>query len=138
MEQPELFTDERFDSNFKRARSGQAELIQIIDAWSRGYTVAKLLDMFEEVGIPAAKYNSLPEVWEEEQVIFRKLRATTAHPYAEAGSVDLIASPLAQMSASPATIRMAPPLLGEHTDEVLRDLGYDEARIAALREGKIV
>lgn len=138
MGQPELFTDDRFDSNFKRARSGQAELIRIIDAWSRGFTVAKLLDMFEEQGIPAAKYNSLPEVWEEEQVIFRKLRATTAHPHAEAGSVDLIASPLAQMSASPATIRMAPPLLGEHTDEVLRDLGYDEARIAALREGKIV
>ena len=42
------------------------------------------------------------------------------------------------MSASPATIRMAPPMLGEHNDEVLAELGFDEARIAELREAKIV
>ncbi len=139
MEQPELFTDDRFDSNFKRARSGQAELIRIINDWSSRFPVAKLLAMFDEVGIPAAKYNELSEVWEEEQVKHRKLRATTPHPHAEAGSVDLIASPLAQMSASPATIRMAPPLLGEHTDDVLAGLlGYSAERIAALRELGIV
>lgn len=139
MGQPELFTDPRFDSNFKRARSGQAELIEIIDAWSRTHTVADLLAKFDEAGIPAAKYNELAEVWEEEQVKFRKLRATTPHPHAEAGSVDLIASPLAQMSASPATIRLPPPLLGEHTEEVLQGLlGYSTERIAELREMKIV
>ena len=138
MEQPELFTDPRFDSNFKRARSGQAELIRIINAWSSQFTVADLLAKFETVGIPAAKYNELSEVWEEEQVRFRKLRATTPHPHAEAGSVDLIASPLAQMSVSPATIRRAPPLLGEHTAEVLGEIGYDEARLEALRAGGIV
>ena len=139
MEQPELFTDPRFDSNFKRARSGQAELIAIIDAWSRGFTVAKLLAMFDEVGIPAAKYNTLPEVWEEPQVQYRKLRATTPHPHAAAGSVDLIASPLAQMSASPATIRRPPPMLGEHNREVLHDLlGYSDERIADLQERGII
>jgi crotonobetainyl-CoA:carnitine CoA-transferase CaiB-like acyl-CoA transferase len=138
MQQPELFTDPRFDSNFKRGRTGQAELIRIIDAWSRQFTVTKLLALFEEVGIPAAKYNELPEVWEEEQVKFRKLRAVTPHPHAEAGSVDLIASPLAQMSASPATIRRPPPLLGEHNREVLTELGYDDARIAELLKLKII
>lgn len=139
MGQPELFTDPRFDSNFKRARSGQAELIEIIDAWSRQIPVAKLLAMFDEAGIPAAKYNELPEVWEEEQVKFRKLRATTPHPHAEAGTVDLIASPLAQMSASPATIRMPPPLLGEHNAEVLQGLlGYSAERLAELAEMKFI
>jgi crotonobetainyl-CoA:carnitine CoA-transferase CaiB-like acyl-CoA transferase len=139
MQQPELFTDERFDSNFKRARSGQAELIRIIDDWSRGFTVARLLDMFEEVGIPAAKYNELSEVWDEEQVKHRGLRALTPHPHAEAGSVDLIASPLAQMSATPATIRMPPPLLGEHNREVLQDLlGYSDEQLADLQERKII
>ena len=139
MGQPEINTDPRFDSNFKRARSGQAELIRIIDSWSRGFTVARLLEMFEEVGIPAAKYNSLAEVWQEEQVKHRNLRATTPHAYAEAGSVDLIASPLAQMSASPATIRRAPPMLGEHNGEVLQDLlGYSDERMAELKELKII
>jgi crotonobetainyl-CoA:carnitine CoA-transferase CaiB-like acyl-CoA transferase len=138
MEQPELFTDPRFDSNFKRARSGQAELIRIIDAWSRGFTVAELLAKFDSVGIPAAKYNELEEVWEEPQVRYRQLRATTPHAFAEAGSVDLIASPLAQMSASPATIRRAPPMLGEHNAEVLGELGYSAERIAELQDLKII
>jgi crotonobetainyl-CoA:carnitine CoA-transferase CaiB-like acyl-CoA transferase len=138
MEQPELFTDERFDSNFKRARSGRAELIDIINDWSRQITVADLLAKFDEAGIPAAKYNELEDVWEDAQVKHRKLRATTPHAWAEAGSVDLIASPLAQMSASPATIRRAPPMLGEHNAEVLGELGYNAERIAELKELKIV
>jgi crotonobetainyl-CoA:carnitine CoA-transferase CaiB-like acyl-CoA transferase len=138
MEQPELFTDPRFDSNFKRARSGQAELIAIIDKWSRQFTVADLLAKFDSVGIPAAKYNELEDVWNDPQVQHRQLRATTPHAYAEAGSVDLIASPLAQMSASPASIRRAPPMLGEHNGEVLGELGYSEARIAELKEAKII
>ena len=137
MEQPELFTDDRFDSNFKRARSGQAELIKIINAWSSKITVADLLAKFDSVGIPAAKYNELDEVWQDPQVQHRNLRATTPHPHAEAGSVDLIASPLAQMSASPATIRRPPPLIGEHTREILEELGYDEARMAEFQELKI-
>ncbi len=138
MDQPELFTDPRFDSNLKRAKTGQAELIEIIDKWSRQFTVADLLAKFDEVGIPAAKYNELAEVWEEPQVKHRKLRARTPHEFAAAGYVDLIESPQAQMSASPATIRSAPPMLGEHTDEVLGELGYDAAGIAALRESKVI
>jgi crotonobetainyl-CoA:carnitine CoA-transferase CaiB-like acyl-CoA transferase len=138
MGQPELNTDPRFDSNFKRARSGRAELLDIINAWSERISVVDLLAKFDEAGIPASKYNELPEVWEDAQVKHRGLRATTPHAWAEAGSVDLIASPLAQMSASPATIRRAPPLIGEHNAEVLDELGYDAARIAELKELKIV
>jgi crotonobetainyl-CoA:carnitine CoA-transferase CaiB-like acyl-CoA transferase len=138
MEQPELFTDPRFDSNFKRARSGRAELIDIICDWSRKFTVEQVLTMLDEAGIPAAKYNTLQEVWEEPQVKYRGLKARTPHPYAADGYVDLIASPLAQMSESPATIRRPPPMLGEHTGEVLRELGYDDTRIAQLQESKIV
>ncbi|PEQ11527.1 CoA transferase [Novosphingobium sp. PC22D] len=138
MEQPELFTDPRFDSNFKRGKTNRAELMDIINAWSRQFTQAEVQAKLDGAGIPAARYNELPDVWEDEQVQYRELRARTPHAFAAAGYVDLIRSPLAQMSASPATIRLAPPMLGEHTDEVLGELGYDEAGIAALREAKIV
>jgi crotonobetainyl-CoA:carnitine CoA-transferase CaiB-like acyl-CoA transferase len=138
MEQPQLFIDPRFDSNFKRGRTGQAELIDIICNWSQQFTVADLLAKFDSVGIPAAKYNELAEVWDEPQVLHRHLRVTTSHPHAEAGFVDLIASPLAQMSASPATIRRPPPMLGEHNDEVLAALGYDPERIAALKASGVI
>lgn len=138
MERPELFTDPRFDSNFKRAREGRAELIDIINLWSRQFPVEQLLAKFDEAGIPAAKYNELPDVWEDPQVRHRQLRATTPHPHAEAGSVDLIASPLAQMSGSPATIRRPPPMLGEHNREILSELGYSDERIAELQDAKII
>ncbi|WP_324695990.1 CaiB/BaiF CoA transferase family protein [Novosphingobium aerophilum] len=134
MEQPELFTDPRFDSNLKRGKTNRAELMDLINAWSAGFTVTRMQDMLDGVGIPAARYNELADVWEDEQVKHRNLRAATPHAWAESGSVDLIASPLAQMSASPATIRMAPPMLGEHTAEVLAEIGIDEARMAELRE----
>jgi crotonobetainyl-CoA:carnitine CoA-transferase CaiB-like acyl-CoA transferase len=138
MEQPELFTDPRFDSNFKRGKTNRAELMEIINAWSRGFTVAEILAALDEVGIPAAKYNELPEVWEEPQVQHRGLRATTPHPHAKSGTVDLIQSPQARMSQTPATIRRAPPLLGEHTGEVLRELGYSDERIAELGDLEVV
>lgn len=139
MKQPELFEDPRFDSNFKRGKTNRAELIDIINAWSRSFAVAELLAAFDSASVPAARYNELADVWEEPQVKHRKLRARTPLPIAADGYVDLIASPLAQMSESPATIRLAPPTLGEHTGEILTELlGYSDARIAELKDLKII
>jgi crotonobetainyl-CoA:carnitine CoA-transferase CaiB-like acyl-CoA transferase len=138
MEQPELFEDARFDSNLKRGKTNRAELMGIINAWAGEHSVDEIVTKLDEAGIPSARYNELPQVWEEPQVKHRELRARTPHPHAEAGYVDLIQSPLAQMSASPATIRRAPPLIGEHNAEVLAELGYGEERIAELKDAKIV
>jgi crotonobetainyl-CoA:carnitine CoA-transferase CaiB-like acyl-CoA transferase len=138
MGQPELYADPRFDTNAKRAKTNRAELIDIINVWSRQFTTEELQAKFDSVGIPAARYNDLAEVWDDPQVQHRGLRATTPHVWAAAGSVDLIGSPLAGMGATPATIRRAPPLIGEHSAEILSELGYDAARIAGLQEQAII
>lgn len=138
MEQPELNDDPRFDSNLKRGKTNRAELMAIINDWSGRFPVTEVQAMLDGAGIPAARYNELADVWEDPQVQHRGLKATTPHAWAESGSVDLIASPLAKMSVSPATIRMAPPMLGEHTDAILTELGYDAAQVTALRDAKVV
>ncbi len=139
MKQPELNDDPRFDSNLKRGKTNRAELMDIINSWSRGFTVDQIIAMLDEAGIPSARYNELKDVWDEPQVQHRKLKATTPHPHAASGTVDLIASPLSQMSASPATIRRPPPLLGEHNIEILQgELGYSDDRIAELEKLGII
>jgi formyl-CoA transferase len=62
--------------------------------------------------------------------------ATVAHP--SAGALDIVASPI-RMSDTPVTTPVAPPRLGEHTDEVLTELlGFDAARLGALRKGGVI
>ncbi len=139
MRAPELNADPRFDSNFKRGKTNRAELIDIINQWSKNFTVDDIQAKFDEAGIPAARYNDLPAVWEDAQVQHRGLRITMPHPESASGTVDLIASPYAQMSASPATIRMEPPLLGAHNHEILHDmLDMSETQIADLVKKGII
>lgn len=135
MERPDLFKDPRFDTNPKRG-TNRNELIAIIDEWTRGWQVADFLAALDELGIPAARYNDLPDVWEEEQVQHRDLKVTIPHPIS--GEVSLIASPLAKMSASKMRYT-APPTIGQHTREVLSDvLKMSEQEIAALQDGGII
>lgn len=135
MKRPDLFIDPRFDTNPKRG-ANRNELIAIINQWTMGWKVADFLAALDEVGIPAARYNNLSDVWEDEQVQHRKLKVTIPHPVS--GKVSMIASPLAHMSGSKMRYE-APPTIGQHTDEILRELlklSGDE--IEQLRKSGIV
>ncbi len=135
MERPDLFEDPRFNSNPKRG-ANRNELIAIINDWTQGWKSGDLLAALDELGIPAARYNALPEVWEEEQVKHRKLKVTMPHPVS--GEVSMIASPLAYMSASPMRYQV-PPTIGQHTDEVLGELlKMSGEEVAKLRDSGIV
>ena len=94
------------------------------------------VDNLESNNVPCGRINNYKQVFEEPQVKHRGMRVDMKR--SDGGTVGTIASPL-QLRGTPPQYRMAPPLLGEHTDEVLGSvLGKSEAEIAALRTGGIV
>jgi len=135
MQRPDLFEDPRFNTNPKRG-ANRNELIAIINQWTMGWKVADFLVALDELGIPAARYNDLSDVWDDEQVQHRKLKVTIPHPVS--GEVSMIASPLAYMSGSKMRYQ-APPTIGQHSDEILREiLKLSSEEITRLRESGIV
>jgi formyl-CoA transferase len=90
----------------------------------------------EAAGVPCGPINDLAEVFDNEQVVARGMQVDLPHP--SGGTVKLVRNPI-NMSGTPPQALTHPPTLGEHTDRILRDvLGYDEERIAALREDSVI
>ncbi|MGB6054784.1 MAG: CaiB/BaiF CoA-transferase family protein [Burkholderiaceae bacterium] len=132
---PELADDERFATN--PARVAQREtLVPLLAGLIAGRERGPLLAALEEAGVPGGPINDLKQVFDDPQVRARGLQIELPHP--SAGKVKLVASPL-RLSATPPAYDAPPPLLGQHTDEVLEELlGYDAERIAALRRQRVL
>ena len=129
--EPALADDERFFSNPKRVRR-RDELVPLLAAMVRRQSRAFWIERLEAAGVPCGPINDLADVFADPQVLARDLKLTLPHP--TAGSVSVAGSAL-KLGATPVEYRRPPPLLGEHTDEVLAErLGLDAARIAQLRE----
>ena len=127
---PELARDERFARNQSRVRH-RAVLVPMLEAVMKARGKADWLAALEAAKVPCGPINDLAEVFADPQVRARGMVHTWAHPLADA--VDLVASPI-KMSATPVRNDRPPPLMGEHTDEVLAEwLGADAARLAQLR-----
>jgi len=129
--QPELQIDPRFADNNARVRNRSA-LRQVLDAAFFARDAEEWLDEFRRAGLPCAPINSVPEVFAHPQAEARGLVASTQHP--TAGTVRFPGFPY-KLSATPAEVRMPPPMLGQHTAEVLQGLlGYSAQDLAALKE----
>jgi formyl-CoA transferase len=132
---PELARDARFVSNPLRVKN-RAVLVPLLAAMVARHGRDEWIARLEAVGVPCGPINDIADVFENEQVIARGIAIDLPHP--TAGKVTLVRSPM-KMSATPVGASMAPPLLGQHTDEVLKDvLGRSDDQIAALRKGGIV
>ena len=131
---PEWVLDERFVTNGARVRNRDA-LLPLMVALFHERPMAEWAALLDEAGVPCSPINTIAQVFEDEQVKHRKMLIELPHP--SAGSVPQIRSPMRFAEAELAFDR-APPLLGQHTHEVLAGLGFDQERIAALaRDGVI-
>ncbi|MBJ9594654.1 CaiB/BaiF CoA transferase family protein [Burkholderia seminalis] len=127
---PELADDERFATNPSRVRHRDT-LVPILAEIVKARGKADWIAVLEAAGVPCGPINDLDEVFDNEQVVARGMQVSLPHPCG--ADVKLVRNPI-RMSATPPDARTAPPLLGAQTDDVLREmLGYDDARIAALK-----
>jgi crotonobetainyl-CoA:carnitine CoA-transferase CaiB-like acyl-CoA transferase len=131
---PALAGDERFATNAARVRH-RAALVPLLGKAFRERDGADWIAGCVEAGIPAGLINDLGEVFEDAQVRHRGLRLELPHPLA--GVVPLVASPL-RLSATPVGYGRPPPTLGQHTAEVLAEVGLGPEEIASLREDGII
>ena len=132
---PELAKDPRFVTNGKRVEN-RAEMTRLIQEIFGKRTTAEWLALLESAGVPNGPINNIAQVFEEPQVKARGVKIELDH--AAAGRLPLVASPM-RFSGTPLDYRLAPPLLGEHTDQVLKDfLKLNDNEIAKLRSDGIV
>jgi crotonobetainyl-CoA:carnitine CoA-transferase CaiB-like acyl-CoA transferase len=133
--QTALASDPRFATNGKRVEN-RAELTRLLGEVFRQRTTADWVDLLEKAGVPNGPINDLAQVYAEPQVKARGIRVDLEH--AMAGKLPTVASPM-RFSGTPIEYRRGPPLLGEHTVEVLRGLlGKSESEVARLRTAGVI
>jgi crotonobetainyl-CoA:carnitine CoA-transferase CaiB-like acyl-CoA transferase len=132
---PDLATHPLFYTNVERVKHRDA-LTEAFDAIFRTDTVAHWLDTLDAHGIPSGPINDIGQVFADPQIRHRGLEVAT--PHALAPDLRVIRSPL-NFSETPITDYRAPPMLGEHTFDVLAaELGLAEAELQVLRAAKVI
>ena len=128
---PDLKEDARFKTNGARVANRPA-LLEVLNEAFATRDAGQWLAALQEAGLPCGPINTVPDVFAHPQATARDLVLETEHP--TAGTVRLTGFPY-KLSHTPASVRRPPPLLGQHTEEVLTDLlSYTAAQIAGLRE----
>jgi len=132
---PELKNDPRFVTNKDRV-ANRAALAKILNEAFAQKDASEWLAKLQEADIPSGPINTIPDVFNHPQATVRNFKVEIEHP--TAGMINLPGFPY-KMSQTPAKIHRPPPLLGEHTEEVLIErLGYTSEKVAQLKEQKVI
>lgn len=134
---PALADDADYATNAARVRN-RGMLVPILEAVIRAKPLVHWLKTLAAAGVPCGPVNDIGQVFADPQVLARGMRIAMPHPATGGGSVELIGNPL-RFSASAVGYRRPPPLLGQHTNEVLEEwLGLTEERRAVLRSDGVI
>ena len=131
----ELAEDPRFATNQARVRHRRA-LLDILETEFRKWPAMDLCRRLWDAAVPAGPVNSVDEVFADPQVLHRDMIQEIAHPGLASGKVRLAGFPVT-LTATPASLRRHPPRLGEHTSEILAELGYTPGEAAAFVESGV-
>ncbi len=133
--EPQLADDPRFSTNPERVRH-RAELDPLLQQMVLKKTKKEWIELLDIANVPCGPINNFKEVFENEQVIARNIKMEMPHP--TAGKVNLVRSPM-RLSETPVVENRPPPLLGEHTHEILQEkLSLTEAQIKSLKDRGII
>lgn len=131
---PEWVDSVEFGSNAQRMDNIEM-LVTQIESITRGAPRAHWLGLFEESGIPCGPINSYSEALTDPQILAREMVVDTTHP--TLGPIKSLGTPI-KLSGTPLDPCRPAPLLGQHTDEILSEIGYDEGAISRLRDAGAV
>lgn len=134
IERPDLAADPRFTTNADRVRNRE-QLEPILDEHFIGRDADDWLGRLREARIPCGPVNALPDILADAHFLARGGIVTMKHPVAE--QLKMLANPI-HFSETPVRYERHPPLLGEHAEEILTELGYGQEDIATMRQAGVV
>jgi len=134
LDRRDLLEDPRFATNPGRLQNRQA-VRDLLTATFLTDTRENWIARMRAAGVPAGSVRAVGEALEAPEIRYRGMVREVEHP--TAGTISMLASPL-KLSGTPTADLQAPPLLGQHTDEILMAAGYDSSEVAGLRDKRVV
>lgn len=134
---PEWAQDSRFATNTARVQNRPA-LLALMEPLMRTRTTAEWIALLEDKAVPCGPINTIAQAFDDPQVQARGIRKTLPRDAGDGiAQIATVASPM-RLSATPVSYRNAPPALGQHTQQVLQELGLSPEEITALQSAKVV